>query len=377
MSVYNPTLLFDTLKNRETQNSEGGSRFGNENVFKPKTGKTYVLRLLWLAPDGTNREYPMINQFVHHIWDDEVTSGSKDVTVYCKTSQYDMNETRQAFKECPICAKASELYQAYQKDGSKLSKDLYAQFSRKLRGYVPVYVVDGPIEDKGKVKILHYGKLFKTFFDKKIFGIVKQNKNAEANGEEVKPISADEIIGVEAFMYYDPKAGEVVTRGYDLIVTVDTKKVPVDGKMVDMPDYNLDFSRKERNIEMFGDVEITPEYFNGLSEELRFDKDFYKTSTVTELEQFKAKYIDNHGQDDILDEPEDEVDEDASALDRLKQSREARSSAAKNVPTAEEDEEVAERKTTIDKNLTVTSSPTMYDSKTSDSDDLDDIINNL
>ena len=108
---YNPKQLFSQIQKKEQDNASGSgnnSGFTNPLIFKPKVGSSYAVRLLWLSPDkGCDREYPMINSFIHRVWDDNATTGSKDVKVICPTSQYMMGETSAAFRRCPICEAAS------------------------------------------------------------------------------------------------------------------------------------------------------------------------------------------------------------------------------------------------------------------------------
>ena len=87
--------LFDRLRKKvEAQSSRGGGFYSNENLLKLKIGEKYRLRLLWIpAPKGINRENPMINQYIHRFWDNNAV-GSKNIEVYCKTSQYDEGETK-------------------------------------------------------------------------------------------------------------------------------------------------------------------------------------------------------------------------------------------------------------------------------------------
>jgi hypothetical protein len=286
--------VFDKLRkteqSRATSNSSGG--FNNPLIFKPKVGTSCTLRLLWLpADENSDREYPMINSYVHTYWDDNSTSGNKMHTVTCLTSQYLLGETKAGFAKCPICSELSKLYKEYQESGSESAKSLYDTFKRKCFGYVPVYVINGPDEDKGKVKIFQYGKMFKDFFDKKIFGINKPSKD----GDESAVISEDDIIGIDAFTYQDTNSGEIMTEAYDLIITTSNKKVPVNGKMVDMPAYDIDFSRKKRNlVEIEGhDLESSEgqDFFSKLNSTLGFDKNYYIKSTEKELQEFKVNYF--------------------------------------------------------------------------------------
>lgn len=301
------TKLFDALRKKvESQSTSTPGTFGNQNLLKLKRDTSYKLRLLWLVPsDGYEREYPMLNQYVHRIWDENAI-GSKNVEVYCKTSQYDEGETKAGFA-CPICKKMSELYKEYLDHGSASAYEIYKKFRRTLHGFVPVYVISGPQEDLHKVKILQYTKTFKDFFDLKIFGITKAKKSGQ--DDQVQDDVADDIIGIDAFTYYDPKNNEVVTKAYDLIVTVTTKKVTIDGKKLDLPDYKLDFSRKMSEIDLEGEG-ITVEGYLNLSQEIGFDADFYKKSTDEELNAFKNKYITNEGDVEAEEETDLNLNED-------------------------------------------------------------------
>lgn len=309
MKPENPLSVFERLRSKEVNSTNSNSNFGNQNLFKLKQGMSYSLRLLWLPPaEGYDREYPMINQYVHRIWD-ENSIGSHDVKVYCKTSQYDLGDTKAGF-ECPICKSMSNAYKEGA-NGSKSAQDLYKKFRRTFNGYAAVYVVKGPEEDLHQVKIFQFTKSFKDFFDKNIFGINKANKNAE--NDEDNNVDSDEMIGIDAFMYYDPKNNEVVTKGYNFVVSVGTKRVPIDGKMVDMPEYSLKFSNKLTDIEDFDGEEITVDKFLGLSEKIGYDKDFYKFSSNEEILKFKSKYIDG----DEIEESFNEEDE-TSLMENLK-----------------------------------------------------------
>jgi hypothetical protein len=294
MSGFDAKSVFEKIKSNEQKNANGGSgtsAFSNPLILKPKANVNYVLRLLWLPPSSTSdREYPMINSYIHKIWDEHAT-GSKEQKVVCPTSQYMLGETPSAFKKCPICAAASQFYKDGQA-GSESAEELYNTFRRTCVGYVPVYVVNGPEEDLHQVRILQYGKQFKDFFDLKIFGIVKQARN----GEEVPSVDADEVIGLDAFMYYDSTNNEVINTGYDLIIQASSKKMIIKNKEVTMPVYTLDFARKARKISSIDGVDLDStagvKYFKDLNEAiLHFDDDFYKKSTDAELQAFKTKYI--------------------------------------------------------------------------------------
>lgn len=289
---YNPMSVFNKIqKTEQARANDAGSSSAAKNplIFKPKVNTTITCRLLWLPPAAdSDREYPMINSYVHNFYDELGTK--KFHQVVCPTSQYMMGETRAAFDKCPICTEMSSVYNNFKETGSTSAKELYDKFKRKCMGYIPVYIINGPDDVKGQVKILSYGKQFKDFFDAKIFGITKPTKN----GQPPIEISQDEIIGLEAFMYQDAN-GEIVTDGYDLVITTASKRMPINGKEVDMPTYSLDFSRRKKSLTEIEGHDLTTsageKYFEKLNDLLSFDKDFYIKSTDKELQEFKTSVL--------------------------------------------------------------------------------------
>lgn len=298
--------VFDRLrKQAEAQMSKGngGGFYSNENLLKLKIGEKYRLRLLWIpAPKGVNRENPMINQYVHRFWDNNAI-GSKNIEVYCKTSQYDEGETRAGW-DCPVCKEMSNIYKEYSNSGSKSAKEIYDTFRRTFRGYVPVYIINGPEEEVGKIKILQFTKSFKDFFDKHIFGFDKDAKDNKVDEED--------ILSINAFTYYEPADDTVKLEAYDFVVTVGSKTIPIRGRSVQVPDYKFDFKHNKSEID-FGWGSKTVEKYLNLSEELNFDKDFLKFSTTEELKDFLNKYVKNSesstdNDDDISNDINEEVE---------------------------------------------------------------------
>jgi len=352
------TKLFDEIRKRaesQANGSTGGGFYSNPNILKLKQGCSYKLRLLWITPpEGMNREYPMINQYIHRIWDENAI-GSKNVEVYCKTSQYDEGETRAGW-ECPICKEMSKCYKEYSNSGSQSSKEIYDTFRRTFRGYVPVYVISGPEEDLHKVKILQYTKIFKDFFDLKIFGIMKNQKNDD-NSNNQMTVDEDDILGIQAFTYYEASEDTVKTQAYDLVVTVNTKSIPIRGKMTKVPDYTIDFSRKMSEIDFDGEP-ITSERYLNLSEELSFDKDFLKTSTIDELQAFLNKYVNSETVNEIHEEEANRAEETvepvvkSEKLDKIKEvskaTKEKAVKAAKPAPAPVVEEEEAEPEESVE-----------------------------
>ena len=333
--------LFDRLRKKvEAQSSRGGGGFySNENLLKLKIGEKYRLRLLWIpAPKGVNRENPMINQYIHRFWDNNAI-GSKNIEVYCKTSQYDEGETKAGW-ECPVCKEMSNVYKEYSSTQSKSAKEIYDTFRRTFRGYVPVYIVNGPEEDQGKIKILQYTKSFKDFFDLHIFGIDKDSKDGQ--------VDEDDILSINAFTYYEPKDNSVQLEAYDFMVTVGSKTIPIRGKNVQVPDYKLSFKNSKTEID-FGWGDETVENYLKLSETLSFDKDFLKKSTTEELENFLNKYIKNttveaeSETDDVPGSVTEEVEN--PQIKKMKEMAKATSKRINDEPTeTDEDDEKPVRK---------------------------------
>ena len=332
--------VFDRLrKQAEAQSSKGGSGFyTNENLLKLKIGEKYRLRLLWIpAPKGVNREHPMIGQYVHRYWDNNAI-GSKNIEFYCKTSSYDEGETKAGW-DCPVCREMSNIYKEYSKTQSKSAKEVYDTFRRTFRGYVPVYVVSGPEEEVGKIKILQYTKSFKDFFDLHIFGIDKDSKDGHVDDED--------ILSINAFTYYEPKDDTVQLEGYDFTVTVGSKTIPIKGRNVQVPDYKLNFKNSKTEID-FGWGDETVERYIKLSETLNFDKDFIKISTTEELTGFVNKYIKNSEVDDegISDEIDEEIEN--PHVNKMKEMAKATSKKL-NTKVEDDDEEDEEEEKPVKK----------------------------
>ena len=178
--------------------------------------------------------------------------------------------------------------------------------TRRRRGRCRyVYVVQGPAEEKGKVRILQYTKSFHDFFYSKIFGIApRKRKNDGEDNAELENV--DEPLNSEAFMYLD-EDDNLVTTGYNFIVKVTTQKVPINGKMTDVNKYDMSFSHKETEV-----GGINAKVFKALNEKLKFDEDFYKESTNEELLTFKTKFLTNDPTD--VEEDDDDVSSDIDSI---------------------------------------------------------------
>lgn len=328
--------VFDRLrKQAEAQMSKGsgGGFYSNENLLKLKIGEKYRLRLLWIpAPKGVNRENPMINQYVHRFWDNNAI-GSKNIEVYCKTSQYDEGETRAGW-DCPVCKEMSNIYKEYSNSGSKSAKEIYDTFRRTFRGYVPVYIINGPEDEVGKIKILQFTKSFKDFFDKHIFGFDKDAKDNKVDEED--------ILSINAFTYYEPTDDTVKLEAYDFVVTVGSKTIPIRGRSVQVPDYKFDFKHNKSEID-FGWGDKTVEKYLNLSEELNFDKDFLKFSTTKELKDFLNKYVKNSESSTDGDES-NEINEEEIENPHINKMKEIAKETSKKINIKKDDDEVETKK---------------------------------
>lgn len=304
--MTNPKSIFADIQRKIKEDSTlSGALSGNfksENIFKPTKAGTITVRLLWLPPaDGVKRDFPMINSYVHRFYNPNAT-GKKYVKVTCTTSQYMDGETPTGFRNCCICDAVSKFYN--QSNESASARELYNTFHRACEGYIPVYVVTGPEELQGKVKILQYGKQFKDFFNRKIFGIT-------AKGDDNNPVDPDEIIGIQAFMYYDNDEDAIATTGYDLIISTTIENITINGKKVPMPKYSLDFSRKPKTVEEMEGVDLNKasgvKYFKNLNDELGFDRNFLIYSTPEERQDFLKTYIQKDTSAEVISN--DSIDE--------------------------------------------------------------------
>ena len=305
----NPMSLIDQIRKREQANQAASTFPTNENIIKLKAGNNYAFRLLWLPPidDKCNRLYPMISQYVHRIYQ----KGVGESKVYCPTSPYLKGDTPEGYK-CPICREVFDLYK--ESTTSPSAKQIVDTFRRTMVGYIPVYVVQGPVEEKGKVRILQYTKSFHDFFYSQIFGIApKKRKNGNAEDPAIENV--DEPLNALAFMYLNEE-DELVTTGVNFIVKVTAQKVPINGRMTEVNKYEMKFSHSETDI-----PGITAPVFKALNSKLKFDEDFYKESSTEELLTFKNKFMSN-----TVETSTDDDDEVSSDINQIV--------AAKSKPTS-------------------------------------------
>jgi len=337
--------LFDKLRKRAEVQSMRTGFYSNENVLKLKQNEKYKLRLLWIpAANGYDRDDPTIEQYIHRYWDNNAV-GQKGIELYCKTSKYDEGETKAGF-DCPVCKRMNKIYKEYTETNSKSLKEIYDTFKRVFRGYIPVYVISGPKEDVGKIKIFQFTKSFKDFFNQYIFGVSKTNNSKN----DEKPVDEDEIIGIKAFTYYDEPKNKVELTAYDLSITVLPNKIRLGEKDVVVPKYTMNFTRNMSKIDLGWEDEELIEHYKKLSETLSFDKDFLKKTSTEDLEAFVKKYIDNstassNSIEETVEEETEVNEEENSPLNKMKKIAKASKEAAEYTKANEIEEPETEQST--------------------------------
>ena len=338
--MTNPKSIFADIQKKIKEDAANAASAPStpkiDNVFKPTKAGTMTVRLLWLPPaDDVKRDFPMINSNVHRFYNPN--AAKKYVKVTCPTSQYMDGETATGFGHCCICNAVSKFYK--ESANSPSAKELYSTFRRAVEGYIPVYVVTGPEELQGKVKILQYGKQFRDFFNRKIFGMAAKTDS--------EPIDTDEIIGLEAFMYYDSDEDEVVTTGYDLIISTTVENIAINGKKTPIPKYSLDFSRRPKTIDEIEGIDLTSKsgikWFKNLNNEIGFDKNFLTYSTEEDRENFLKTYVTKETNDETLSKSDiDSLVEDHQMNESEEEEEEVKpvkKTSKKAPPIEEEDDE--------------------------------------
>lgn len=225
----------------------------------------YVFRLLNFAGQGTDRDYPFIERFVHTKWgkNDKGQPIIEDEVICPVTKWVDWEGNR--YNDCPICRYANQqfltLKESNWKDADARAKN--REFGRKYQAIVPVYVVNDPNYEgnKGKFKVI-------IFNDKKVYdGFVKK--------VEAQLLKHNCFNGVDAADCYIHMAEvpEVRNEGQP-------NEYVYKNKVIDKIRFALD--EKTKNID-----KITKQ---AIDEQFPFDATYYISSTKAELEAFHKKY---------------------------------------------------------------------------------------
>lgn len=187
--------IFDKFVNKQQTQKENKSSFYDGKFIKFERGNTYKFRLLYTPPsEGSLRQRlntgPFIELYNH---------GCKNEDGYYKSVVCPTTSGKSGWDKCPICKNNNVLWKSHEA-GNSSDKALYDLFKRKFHGYALVYVVNDPTteENNGKVRLMHYTKGCKDFFQREIFG--------ESDDYD--------SIGVDAFR---------LAGGYDFCITVDEK----------------------------------------------------------------------------------------------------------------------------------------------------------
>lgn len=161
----------------------------DENLIQMEVGNKYKFRLLYVTYDDERFPGPFIEKWVHRI---ARANGSGNERVVCSRTDIDY----QWWNKCKLCKAAGDWYNSKIED----SYEEYKKLKSKFHGLVPVYVIEDPTnsDNNGKVKLIHYIKKMKPFFEQEIF-------NIDGNVDE------DDIVGEDAFG---------IPKGYDLTITV-------------------------------------------------------------------------------------------------------------------------------------------------------------
>lgn len=239
--------------------------------FKP--GNTFRFRLLFTP--GDERTQPYINKYTHVFYDKNATNRLNYIV--CPTSEY--MDGRNGFSKCPVCDQTNKWYKEGEK-GSQSSSELYGIFKRQFNGFVLAYVINDPIneENNGTVRIMRYGVNIRKYLKAKIHGV---------NDKDNSIIEGADAIGLEAFK---------LKNGRDLIITVTEKEVMDKGKKKVYPEYTCEFASKT------SDIDLTEKQAEKAADELRFDEDFYETSTIEQREEFYKEFV-------LMEDVKSEVEE--------------------------------------------------------------------
>lgn len=261
------------------------SGFDNPDFVKLAPGNKYRFRLVNFEDerspkDPDYRDIMFVEKYEHSGKDEN----GKSHKVICPTT---FDSSPNGFKSCPICEECSKLYKNKEK-GSKKDGELYDMFKRKYHGYVMVYVVTDPTtpDNKGKVKLLHFGKTIADYLKYKVYGVTPSTtgkKDSKKDEDADASEDVDDIYGEETFNF---------ESGRDLTMNVSTKKT----EQGTFNNYACEFS---------GKLTAVNTDFDKLNEDaVALKLDSYRTrSTKQQLEEFYKTVVLN-----APDQSEDSID---------------------------------------------------------------------
>lgn len=246
----------ELVKNR---NEEASKKVADDRFVQMKAGNVYRMRLLYYTDENLKRTEPFIEQYNHVYWDEVSREFGK---IICPSSEYVHGVN--GFQMCPVCRNNNKLWKD-SKNGSETAKQLYRQFKRKLNGYALVFMINDPVnpENNGKVKILRYGTTIADFFKAEILG--------ETKGKDKDNVVSDPV-GSDAFD---------LDAGYDFILSVTSNPTP-EGTF---NAYSCKFAREKTS------VNVDVDKLEAEIKLLKFDEDFYVSSTKEEIQEFYTNYV--------------------------------------------------------------------------------------
>lgn len=245
---------------------------------EPNGDKTwYRFRLLAFKSAKTNRDYPIIERFVHQHWgkNDKGQPVMDDEIVCPVTKWTDWEGDRYG---CPVCQYANQNFLALKESNWRdaTARQKNREFGRKYQAIVPVYVVNDPnyAGNNGKFKVI-------IFWDKKQY---------QAFEEKIKKASMTKCVfnGKQAVdcCIHMSEVPEVRNEGQP-------NEYVYKAKVID----RITFSKDPYDIDA-----ITKEAVDAFP----FDETYYVQSTKEEINDFYNKYI-KISNNDIPDDDDIEV----------------------------------------------------------------------
>lgn len=239
----------------------------------------YRFRLLNFAGQGTDRDYPFIERFIHQHWKiNEKGFPEIEDEVTCPVTKWVEWEGNR-YDGCPICRYANQqfltLKESNWKDADARRKN--REFGRKYQAIIPVYVVNDPNYEgnNGKFKVIIFG-------DKKVYdGFVKK-----VEAQLLKDNCFNGVNAVDCCIHMS-EVPEVRNEGQP-------NEYVYKNKVID----KILFAKKtDKNKDI-------PAITKQAIDNFPFDATYYVSSTKEELQAYYNKYI-KISNDDIVDDDEE------------------------------------------------------------------------
>jgi len=260
----------------------------------PDEKSYYRVRLLAFNPppgSQSDRDDPFIERFVHQHWtkDPEKNYNKIDAEIVCPVTPH-VHVEGNRYDACKICSLANNYFLAFKasnwkdKEANRKNKE----FGRKYQAIIPVYVVNNPNweGDNGKFRVI-------IFNDKKVYQDFRKRVERAALEHPVFNGSG----AVDCCLHVKEDV-EVLRPGQ--ANEYRWKKRVIDRIVFSTKPYDIPAITQEAIMDM------------------RFDEEYYSSSTPDEIAQFYQKYC-TVSNDDIPDADEvriyDDKPEDAKPID--------------------------------------------------------------